>query len=48
MKESVMLLEGTDIVKESNYLICDTTHSSTSGHVEMGYNLYHMTKDWLK
>ena len=45
--ERVMLLEGTDIVKESNYLTWDRVHPSTSGHVDIGYNLYHMTKDWL-
>ncbi len=47
-KERVMLLEGEEIVKCSNYLTTDRLHPSTAGHINMGYNLYNFVKDWIK
>ena len=46
--DRVLLLEGTDVVKESNYLMSERLHPSTHGHIDMGYNLYNMVKDWIK
>lgn len=46
--DRVLVLEGTDIVKESNYLMSERLHPSTHGHIDMGYNLYNAVKDWIK
>ena len=46
--ERVFVVEGTDLVPKTNYLTIDMVHPSTAGHIDMGYNLYNMVKDWLK
>ena len=46
--ERVFIVEGTDLVPKTNYLTIDMVHPSTAGHIDMGYNLYNMMKDWLK
>ncbi len=46
--ERVFVVDGTKLVPKSNYLTIDMVHPSTSGHIDMGYNLYNMVKDWLK
>ena len=46
--ERVFLVDGTKLVKKTNYLTMDRIHPSTAGHIDMGYNLYNMVKDWIK
>lgn len=46
--ERVFVIDGTELVKKSNYLTVDAVHPSTAGQIDMGYNLYNMVKDWLK
>ncbi|MFA7637411.1 MAG: GDSL-type esterase/lipase family protein [Monoglobales bacterium] len=46
--DRVILLEGTELVKETSYLMSERLHPSTHGQIDMGYNLYNSVKDRIK
>lgn len=39
-KTQCLLIEGTDILTNPSWLMCDCIHPSTEGHMMMGINLY--------
>lgn len=46
-KERVILVEGSDVLTNTEMLSADGIHPSTEGHIRMGFNLYEKVKDFL-
>ncbi len=47
-KEQCFLVEGSEILTSTTWLMCDNIHPSTEGHVMMGINLYNKCKDFIE
>lgn len=47
-KKQCLLVEGSEILTSTTYLMCDNIHPSTEGHMMMGINLYNKCKDFIE
>ena len=46
-KNRVLLVEGADVLTDTEMLTSDGIHPSTEGHAMMGYNLFELTKSFI-
>lgn len=47
-KNQAMLVEGSEILTSTTWLMCDNIHPSTEGHIMMGINLYNKCKNFIE
>jgi hypothetical protein len=45
--KNLILIEGTDVLKDFTGLTCDLVHPSDDGHSQMAYNLYNILKEHI-